>query len=151
MSQDASRQSRQHLVSRLVLAHAQAVKAEVQGTGSARASALAAQVLEDAFSTVQASPAFAVSVSTMAESHCITYLVTLRCAHKGLGSSLLDTEGVITPYVSESLEQALFEAQEWADFLGVQVQPYQAPPWLAETKARLELRARTSLPQAGAD
>ena len=65
-------------------------------------------------------PAFTVQLDEMTESHRVTHWVRLTnnaLRPKNLG--LLDEAGQITPYVSESREQAIHTASEWAQFLGV--------------------------------
>jgi len=65
---------------------------------------------------------FGVSVGKMVESHRVTYLVNL--VNKKLrpaNATILDPDGVMTPMQTEKFEDAQFEAGEWAEFLGTEV------------------------------
>jgi hypothetical protein len=66
------------------------------------------------------SPAFKVAVAEMTESHRRTYWVQLtNLTVRPLSSPPLDETGVISPFMSENLEEAQHEAAVWAQFLGV--------------------------------
>jgi len=60
----------------------------------------------------------------MGESHRTTFWVTLINLEIYDDSEIFSRPGVITPYHSEWLNRAEFEAKEWADFLGVEVIPH---------------------------
>lgn len=69
------------------------------------------------------SPKFKVFISKMIESHRTTYWVTIHnldIYNKAPFNS--SQEGCITPYMSESLSNARYEAKTWAGFLGVEVE-----------------------------
>lgn len=69
---------------------------------------------------------FRVSVQRMRESHRTTYCVWLERGDRPLDAKPWDhPESVICPYSTEILEQANFDAREWAEFLGATFTPYQ--------------------------
>lgn len=67
-------------------------------------------------------PAFSVHLDRMQESHRVTYWVRLVNEKlRPLDAQIYDNTGQIHPYYSEELERVEFTAQEWAEFLGVEV------------------------------
>ncbi len=68
-------------------------------------------------------PEFKVSIGTMVESHQTTYMVCLTRSDRPADLSPLDSTGRITPCQRHDLEEAEFEAMEWARFLNVEFEP----------------------------
>ncbi|PPC84626.1 MAG: hypothetical protein CTY38_00850 [Methylotenera sp.] len=72
--------------------------------------------------TKETEGAFSVYVEKMEESHRVTYWVRLVNEKlRPVDAQIYDNTGQIHPYYSEELERAEFTAQEWAEFLGVEV------------------------------
>lgn len=62
---------------------------------------------------------FEVCVYQMTESHRLTYWVCLTNSDRPKDATIFDTDGKVTPFMSENPEHAVLDAKDWAEFLGV--------------------------------
>lgn len=67
---------------------------------------------------------FTVRIDKMVESSRETFWVTLTNLELYDARELFSQPALITPYYSEQLNRAEFEAKKWADFLGIEVEPH---------------------------
>ncbi len=93
---------------------------------------------------------YRVYVNCMRESHRITYWVMLENSRRPSDAPVFDSTGRICPSYSEVLEETLQEAQDWAAFLGVEVEPFVKPDWHDAAVEALKARA-IALTQAALD
>lgn len=84
---------------------------------------------------------YRVYVNCMRESHRITYWTTLESSRRPVDADIFDSTGRINPFYSEVLDEALQDAQEWAEFLGTEVEPFVKPDWHDEVVEALKSRA----------
>jgi len=70
---------------------------------------------------------FHVCVERMVESHRITWWVALYRGDRSEDAKIWDDNGRITPYYTEIKSQADETAEDWAEFLGVEVTHYVEP------------------------
>jgi hypothetical protein len=83
---------------------------------------------------------FRVYVQTMRESHRITYWTTIVSSFQSCLDSRSWHKGRITPFYSETLEHAEYEADNWAAFLGVEAEPWVKPEWHDELVAEFDAK-----------
>lgn len=74
-----------------------------------------------------AEPAFRVRVTRMVESIGTSYLSCIERSDRPKDAGIFSREGIVYPYKTEHLENALHDAQSWADFLQVPLTPYKEP------------------------
>lgn len=84
---------------------------------------------------------YRVFINCMQESHRITYWAQLESTQRPANADIFDSTGRISPFYSEVLEEALEEAQSWAEFLGVEVEPFVKPAWHDSAVETLKARA----------
>lgn len=72
-------------------------------------------------------PAFRVRVARMVESIGTSYLSCIERSNRPKDASIFSREGIVYPCETEHLEDAMYDAQEWADFLQVPLTPYTEP------------------------
>lgn len=78
------------------------------------------QLIEEyALPSAAREPRFKVSITQMQESHQKTYWVVLTNSSRPDDADIFDGTGKITPFYSQHLERAEYEAAQWAAFLGV--------------------------------
>ncbi len=86
------------------------------------------EAILDLFKGLAGRATYRVYVNTVEESHRITYWTTIVSSNRAMNGRDWN-KGYITPFMSETLEHAEYEAASWAAFLGVDAEPWVKPDW----------------------